>query len=191
MQLFVQYSQLMDQSAASHFGAAVRARRAELGITMEQLATASGVSRGTLSRIENNELTTSLANAVSIADALGSDLSDLLAGPDALLVRAADAAAYTDPSGIRRTSLARPVPGVEVIRYMIPAGASSVEFAAHAPRSVETVHLISGCLTYRRDDQIYDLAQGDTLVIRADTAHSFTNPGTGTAVAHLISTTPR
>ena len=51
-------SQASEQDAL--FGAAVRARRAQLGITLDQLAQASGVSPGALSRVERGLLATSL-----------------------------------------------------------------------------------------------------------------------------------
>ena len=54
------------------FGAAVRARRAQLGITLDQLAQASGVSPGALSRVERGLLATSLRNAMAIAHGVSS-----------------------------------------------------------------------------------------------------------------------
>ena len=60
------------------FGAAVRARRAQLGITLDQLAQASGVSPGALSRVERGLLATSLRNAMAIARGLGCELGELV-----------------------------------------------------------------------------------------------------------------
>ena len=45
-----------EADADAQFGMAVRARRAQLGITLDQLAVASGVSSGALSRVERGLL---------------------------------------------------------------------------------------------------------------------------------------
>lgn len=181
----------MDQTPTDRFGTAVRRRRAELGITMEQLATASGVSRGTLSRIETNALSTSLTNAVAIADALGSDLSDLLAPPSALVQRAGESTTYTDSDGIERTSLARPAPGIELVQFRVPPRAESTAFPAHTERTTETVHVVSGTLHYQVGDQQFELQVGDTLTTRANDTHSFHNYGSQTCIIHLLITSPR
>ena len=60
------------------FGQAARARRNQLGITLEQLAQVSSVSTGALSKIERGRLSPSLRNAVAIAHALGCEVNDLL-----------------------------------------------------------------------------------------------------------------
>lgn len=181
----------MDQTPTDHFGTAVRRRRAELGITMEQLATASGVSRGTLSRIETNALSTSLTNAVAIAVALGCDLSDLLAPSSAMLQRAGEALTYTDTDGIERTSLARPAPGIELVQFRIPPRATSTAFAAHAGRTTETVHVASGSVDYRVGDRQFELHAGDTLTARADETHSFHNRSNQACVIHMLISSPR
>lgn len=56
------------------------ARRAVIGITLEQLADATGISRSALSRIKRDELGTSLNYGLAIAQALGCDLFELLQG---------------------------------------------------------------------------------------------------------------
>lgn len=158
---------------------------------MEQLATASGVSRGTLSRIETNALSTSLSNAVAIASALGSDLSDLLAPTPSTLVRAGQGQTYTDPDGVQRTALARPAPGVELVEFRIPAGVETTTFPAHLERTTETVHVLAGTLTYRLADQEHELHPGDTLTTRADAPHQLVNTSTHDCIAHIIITSPR
>ncbi|MGY4721476.1 helix-turn-helix domain-containing protein [Naumannella huperziae] len=183
----------MPTDQAHRFGAAVRARRAELAITLDQLAAASGVSRGTLSRIENDALNTSLANATAIARALGVALSDLLeqAGSEPVLVPAAELTTFTDDNGIRRASLARPAPGVELIAYSVPPGARSAEFPAHRSRTEEVLHVLAGRLEYVVGEHRYQLAAGDTLSARADAPHHFGNPGKRVCAFHMLTITPR
>lgn len=181
----------MTSTRARRLGPAIRARRAELGITLDQLAVACGVSRGTLSRIENNALSTSLANALAIAAALSVDLSELLDEPESLLVRADEATRFTDGSGIVRTALAQPSPGIQLISYEVPPAASSADLAAHRNLTQEILHVLSGRVVYEVDNARYVLAPGDTLTVRADRSHRLHNPGDEPAVLHMLTVTPR
>lgn len=56
------------------FGQAVRTRRTQLGVTLDQLAETSGVSAAALSRVERGLLSPSLRNAMAIARGLGCEL---------------------------------------------------------------------------------------------------------------------
>lgn len=47
-------------------------------ISQQYLADKAGIDRSTISRIENNEIDTTIDNAIKIADALNINLSDLL-----------------------------------------------------------------------------------------------------------------
>lgn len=59
----------------------VRARRAALGWTQEQVAEASGVQAATISRIERGRIVPSLAVLSDLARALGSSVGDLAGDP--------------------------------------------------------------------------------------------------------------
>ncbi|MDO5289204.1 MAG: XRE family transcriptional regulator [Pseudomonadota bacterium] len=177
------------------FGAAVRARRAVMGITLEQLADATGISRSALSRIERDELGTSLNYGLAIAQALGCDLSELLqapAGPAMALTRAGQGLLYTDPaSGVQRLALAQPAPGLEWLAYTLPAGAQTSAFAAHAPGTRECFHLLQGRICIEAAGQSLHLRAGDTATLQADTEHRFRNTGQGIARLMLLVCSPR
>lgn len=160
------------------FGSAVRQRRLELGITLDQLADSSGVSAGTLSRIERAMLSPSLRNAVSIAKGLGCDLSELIHEETAEITRAGEHLRFADEAtGIVRIALARPSPAVELISYQVPPGASSARFSAHISGSREVFHVIAGALEVRTGEQVFLLGAGDTATVRVDCEHWFLNPG--------------
>ena len=78
------------------FGQAIRARRNQLGITLEQLAQVSSVSTGALSKIERGLLSPSLRNAVAIAHALGCEINDLLPTQTTAIHRQQDHLLVTD-----------------------------------------------------------------------------------------------
>lgn len=60
------------------FGVAAASRRRELGMTIEQLAEASGVTRQTIGNIENGHKGPRLDTSYAIAHALRVPLSDLV-----------------------------------------------------------------------------------------------------------------
>ncbi|MDO5087795.1 MAG: XRE family transcriptional regulator [Comamonadaceae bacterium] len=178
------------------FGAAVRARRAVIGITLEQLAEATGISRSALSRIERDELGTSLNYGLAIAQALGCELQELLAAPAATritqLTRAGEGLRYTDPaSGVQRRTLAEPGPGLQWLAYTLPAGATTSRFAAHPAGSCECFHVIQGAVLIEVDGQRLRLGPGDTACLRADAEHHFRNTGRGKARVMLLVAQPR
>lgn len=160
------------------FGVAVRQRRLELGITLDQLADSSGVSAGALSRIERGMLGPSLRNAVSIAKGLGCDLSELIQEENAEITRAGENLRFEDEAtGIVRLALARPSPAVELLSYQVPPGASSARFSAHIAGSKEIFHIVKGTLEIHAGEQVFLLGAGDTATVRVDCEHWFLNPG--------------
>src|SRR5690349_24569824 len=66
-----------------HLGARVKSLRAERGWSLEQLATASGVSRSMLSDIEREQANPTLAVTLRIAQAFGMALGELIEMPNA------------------------------------------------------------------------------------------------------------
>ncbi|AGT09864.1 helix-turn-helix domain-containing protein [Paracoccus aminophilus] len=171
-----------NETVDADFGIAVRSRRAELGITLEQLAANSGVSVAALSRLERGLLGPSLRNALAIARALGCDLTNLIESPAAQVTRAGDNLRYFDAAtGIERLALARPAPHLELLLYTVPAGQSSVRFAAHRPGTREVFHLLSGELELHHGPDPLVLKAGDSATVRADHEHWFTARGSETA----------
>lgn len=63
-------------------GARVRALRKAAGLTQETLTTAAGIGRATMIRLENGRHAPKLSTLRAIAQALGTSVEDLLAGPD-------------------------------------------------------------------------------------------------------------
>ncbi|MBI4785462.1 MAG: helix-turn-helix transcriptional regulator [Chloroflexi bacterium] len=64
----------------ARFGAALRERRKQQGMTQAELAVAAGLSRSYLSEVECGQESISLERAERLAEALGCKLSDLLQG---------------------------------------------------------------------------------------------------------------
>ncbi|QNN58421.1 helix-turn-helix transcriptional regulator [Diaphorobacter ruginosibacter] len=174
------------------FGLAVRARRAQLGITLDQLAEASGVSPGSLSRVERGLLSASLRNAMAIARGLGCDIGELLQESDGPQVtRASEHRRIVhEDTGVARIALAKPAPGLSVIQYEVPPGAESSHFAAHRAGTREMFYILKGSVRVFAGTESVLLRTGDTAVLTMDSEHRFINEGATPARLILIVSTP-
>lgn len=70
------------QTRRLSFGQAVRARRKSLGLSQEKLAERAGCDRQSINRVENAQYSPSLDRVFRLADALGTDLAELLGDVD-------------------------------------------------------------------------------------------------------------
>lgn len=175
------------------FGLAVRARRAQLGITLDQLATASGVSSGALSRVERGLLGVSLRNAMAIARGLDCELSELVQQPlsQVQVTRAGDYLRFVDDStGVERLALAQPTPGIRLLQYSLPPGAASSHFAAHRTGTREVFHILAGQIRVWSGTESTLLQAGDTATLVMDTEHHFRNEGETPASLMLLVISP-
>jgi DNA-binding XRE family transcriptional regulator len=68
----------IEQPIRARFGAAVRQRRREAGMTQAQLAITTGLSRSYLSEVERGREGISLERAARLAKALNLELAELL-----------------------------------------------------------------------------------------------------------------
>jgi transcriptional regulator with XRE-family HTH domain len=161
----------------------LEALRRERGLTLEELATATGISRATLSRIERAETSPSAAQLGRLATALGRAMSRLLADVEATptaLVKRADQALWTDPeTGFRRRMVSPPAEGLrlEVIEGEIPPGASLAYDAAPVAGLEHHVVMLGGRLSLTVDGVTHDLSPGDCLRFRLSGPTRYAAPG--------------
>ncbi|WP_439681241.1 helix-turn-helix domain-containing protein [Embleya sp. MST-111070] len=172
------------------FGASVRHRRRQAGLTLEALAEKSGVSRASLSKIERGERRPGLGTAVAIADALATPLSELLGQhviPPVQILRGTSSVAMVDENtGAIRESLFPAMDGVEMVRYTVQAGNTAGPFPPHEPGTREVFTILSGGVTVRAGTHEVALTQGDMAVLPGDVAHAICNAGDVPAVLLLV-----
>ncbi|HWU33563.1 MAG TPA: helix-turn-helix domain-containing protein, partial [Marmoricola sp.] len=77
--------------AVLRIGPRLRDARARQGLTIEQVAQITGLTKGFISRLERDMVSPSVATLVTICDALSLPMGDLFAAPKADLIRAKDA----------------------------------------------------------------------------------------------------
>jgi transcriptional regulator with XRE-family HTH domain len=160
----------------------LRALRLERRWSLDDLAGRSGVSRATLSRLENNEVSPTASVLARLCAAYGLTMSRLLAqveGEGVALVPRAKQPVWVDPeTGFRRRSVSPPAPdfACEVIECELPAGVHIAYDVAPHPGLEHHLHLRAGALEVTVGGQAYALTPGDCLRYRLYGASAFRTP---------------
>lgn len=189
-----------DLSEEGHFERQLAERLAALrmaaGWSLDELATRSGVSRATLSRLERGETSPTATLLSRLARAHGLPLSRLLAEAEALpvrLLRAADQPRWHDQhSGFERRMRCPPLAGfaTEVIEAVLAPGAELVYDEPPVARLEHHLCLLDGQVRLTLQGQPFELAPGDSLSFRCQGRSIFANPGDRPARYLLAMTVP-
>lgn len=162
-------------------GREVRGFRKALGITVADLATATGLSVGMLSKIENGAISPSLTTLQSVARALGVPITDLFKRfeepRNAVFVKAG-AGVEVERRGTRAGHqynllgyLEGNTSGVVVEPYLITLSDDSDVFPTFQHPGTELIYMLDGELLYRHGDATYRMLPGDSLFFDADAPH--------------------
>jgi transcriptional regulator with XRE-family HTH domain len=175
---------------ARRVGVQLREKRKARGLSLDELAVASGVSRAALSQIELFKSNPSLGVLWKIAVGLGIPFSELIGGQGqgVSVLRRTDAQVLRSSDGkmeSRPLSPAGSNPWVELYELRLAARASHAS-DPHAGGTREIVVVLSGALNLRVSDEVYELASGDSVSFRADEPHAYENPGTSEGRYHNL-----
>lgn len=160
--------------------AALREARA---LSLEELATHSGISRATLSRLERGETSPTAEMLGRLCAVYGMPMSRLIAEAEqapAQLIRRAEQAAWHDPvTGFVRRMVSPPARGytAELVEGSLPPGAV-IDYAKPPLHGLEQhLWLMSGALDYTLDGATHRLQAGDCLRFHLYGATRFSCPG--------------
>lgn len=178
-------------------GARLKALRTAGGMTLEDLAERSGVSRAMLSRIERGESSPTAQLLNRVCAGLGLTLSALFAAAEVAappISRRADQPVWRDPgSGYLRRVVSPPGRGApaEIIEVEFPAGAA-VAFASQGLATAnQDVWVLDGTMEVTVGEETHRLERGDCLHMRLDRRIGFRNPSERPAryavvIAHAV-----
>jgi transcriptional regulator with XRE-family HTH domain len=170
----------------------VRHHRKRCELSLEGLASLSGVSRSMISKIERAEATPSTAVLSRLAEALDVTFSRLMAPAaerEVLLIPAARQPVLRDEnSGFLRRCLSPVLPGrgIDWVLNTLPPGADTGEFVAHRRGVSEYIYVLKGRLRAVVGERVIAVGEGDSLYFEADAGHSFTNIGSGACEYFLV-----
>ena len=183
---------MVECASSERFGARIRGLRREQGLTLEELAGRSGVSRAMISKLERGEKNPTLVVAAKVAEGLGVTLSQLMGVEErreVVVVPRDKRMVMRDPeTGFARQLLSPSFGGrgVEFIRNVVPEGSTSGEFPPHRRGVEEYVAVEKGRLRAVLGGEEYLLEEGDALYFEADVAHRFDNAGNGKCSYYLV-----
>jgi len=173
----------------------LREKRKDRGLSLDQLALASGVSRAALSQIETAKSNPSLSVLWKIAVGLQIPFAELMGetGPTVNLLRRADTQVLRSADGRMESRPATPAGlsrHLEVYELRLSARSTHAS-EAHAPGTSELIIVLSGSLRMHVGNDKYELGAGDSLAFPADRPHAYENPGAGEARYHDVIIYPR
>jgi transcriptional regulator with XRE-family HTH domain len=174
-------------------GANLRRLRGERRWTLEQLASASGVSRAMLGQIELGRSAPTINVLWKIARALDVTFSALISAREAggtVVLRASEARRMSSHDG---GFVSRPLFPIDAPRrvelYELRVAPGKTERGEpHPPGTTENLVVASGELEIAVGAERHHLGTGDAILFQADGPHAYGNPGTRAAVAYLVMT---
>jgi transcriptional regulator with XRE-family HTH domain len=162
----------------------IKQKRHERGLTIEQLAASTGLTRSWLSKVENFRVTPSLPALFRIAANLGVTLAELFEGigegTDLCVVREGEGSPIErDPSpdnNVKYLSLAhrRTSRGMDPFLLKIPPHGGRQRCLPHDGE--EFLMVLSGGASFDYGEDTYRLRQGDCLYFNGSTPHRIYNP---------------
>jgi transcriptional regulator with XRE-family HTH domain len=182
---------IMDTAIASdlneRIAERVRELRARRGLSLEALATKSGVSRSMISLIERGESSPTAVVLEKLAAGLGVMLASLFdtpaAGPEAPsgpVARREDQPQWKDPaSGYLRRNVSPPgVPQpMQIVEVQFPPGRRvAFETGARDARVYQQVWVLEGAIDVTLGAERHRLRKGDCLAMQLDRPTMFHNP---------------
>lgn len=158
-------------------GPRLRAARGARGLTIAQLAAATGLTSGFISQLERDLTSVSLSSLARICAALGLRFGDLLDEPTGPVIRREEARRW-DVIGRHedRVLSSGEEERLHLIESRIPAGEGAGEDLYTLPADVELVHVRSGALELCVRDTVFTLEAGDTLSYSPREPHTWRNP---------------
>lgn len=168
-----------EHSLEQALGAQIRMLRRRGELTVSDLALAAGISAGMLSKIENGQISPSLATLQAVAQALNVQLTQLFASfeeqRDCSFVRAGQGVTIErrgTKSGHQYSLLGHGLGGPVVVEpYLITLHEDAAPYTAFRHAGVEFIYMLSGEVVYRHGEQTYHLRPGDALLFDSAGMH--------------------
>ena len=173
-------------------GRRVKKLRGDRGWSLEELASASGVSRSMLSEIERKRANPTLSVTYRIARAFGLSLQDLIESADSAstiqTIRATERAQIfrkDKQCQIRTLSPLNLEKDVEFYELRLPPD-GALRSQPHVDGTREFLTVEEGTVELQSGNSSEILGKGDSATYRADVAHTIANTGKHEAVLFLV-----
>ncbi len=173
--------ELTERNLESAIGREVRAFRRQQGLTVADLAAATGLSIGMLSKIENGNTSPSLTTLQVLAHAFSVPITAFFKGyEERREVQHVKAGQHIEVErrGTRAGHqynllghIGSNDSGVVVEPYIITLSTEADVFPTFQHEGLELLYMLEGEVTYRHGDQLFHMKPGDSLCFDADAPH--------------------
>lgn len=182
----------MSDATSKLLGERVSLLRQQQNLTLEQLASASGVSRSMLSQIERGGANPTLAVTQRIAQTFGISIGELVDDPSASTliecVRGDDPGALfraDEECELRTLSPLQMEKNIEFYAIRLQPGAALTS-SAHFEGTKELFTVSAGSAEVTAGHSMLRLREGDTGHYRADVDHEIRNRGEEPLIGYLV-----
>lgn len=176
-----------------NIGEKIRRLRMQCGLTQQELADRTELSKGYISQLERETTSPSIATLVDLLEALGTNLSEFFSEKDqeTIVFRPDDAFEKSDE--ILGNCIRWLVPNaqknaMEPILLTIEPGGRTTEDNPHSGE--EFGFVLSGSVVLHMGTQRLRVRRGDSFYFSSDTFHSLENPGKTQAQVLWVSCPP-
>lgn len=158
-------------------GSKLRAARTASGYTLDQLAGATGLTKGFLSRVERDETSPSVASLLTLCSVMSIDVGTLFTPPDAALVRRKDAPAINlGGTGVNEQLMTpRGQSKLQLVHSSIEPGGSGGKVLYTINCEVEVLYVLKGTIDLIFSDSSQNLTAGDALTFAGGEPHTWVN----------------
>ena len=150
-------------------GSRIRAARQSQRLTIEQVADATGLTKGFLSRVERDLTSPSVASLVTLCQVLSISIGDLFAAPETHLTKQNEGPRISlgGEGIVERLLTARSERRVQIIQAVIePRGRGESELYA-VDCDVDVLHVVKGSIRLILTNEEFELSAGDTVTFPA------------------------
>jgi transcriptional regulator with XRE-family HTH domain len=173
-------------------GKKIRDLRLRRGLTVQQLAGATGLSKGFISQVENHRTSPSLATLHDLARALETSAAYLVVEEDQVpcVIRASQRSRVPAGGNASRVEVlsAQPKRNLELIQVDLPPGLEAGDHR-HYHHGEQCLLCVEGQVRLACGDHIIELAAGDSCHFDGRVPHAIENRGS-TSARVLIAMTP-
>lgn len=173
-------------------GGKIKRLRQQLGLTQDELAARTELSKGFISQLERDITSPSIATLMDILAALGTDVGTFFTekAPEKVVYSADDMCEKEDASGVNIRWLVADAQrkALEPILVTLPAGESTEPDDPH--EGEEFGYVLSGSVTLQLGEKRYRVRKGDGFYFHSHSVHYLINNGKLPAKVLWVSTPP-
>jgi transcriptional regulator with XRE-family HTH domain len=158
-------------------GSRLRASRQDQGLTIAQVAEATGLTKGFISRIERDETSPSVATLLQLCQVLSLPVGSLFEAPAAEVVRA-ESAPFINMGGqgaIERLMTPRSQSRLQLMRSTMEVGAEGGKELYTVNCETEVILVLTGRVEVIFANESVALGPGDALTFPGSEPHSWRN----------------